>query len=482
MLAINGDTYDIRDQLKALGCQWDADQQCWLAPDEARRAEGQAMADGEAWRKWRAFMDTLPWQPGAFTTTAWEAGLNGCSRGIPLAEAMREICGRIEATGKAVEPGWIERNVGRAYEHAEPPKEKVRGSSTPLRSAQNDSEERPEPPKKPEFAAAKLKAFAGTWAQMVDASWLADRSPVEPATQTAGDFLAALYEPGEHVVVLDVFESQGQWVWSREAGLVGGRVDYPAWDGDDRRHENAPPLREGKPFEATGAQGIWYLCNPVDGAFRKTGEEDNYGRPKWSRRFEACVTNWRYFVFESDEADPREWVGAIVQLPLPIAAIYTSGGGPSEKRPQARNSVHVLVRVDASSKAHFDLMRETAKRTMIPLGADKGCMSAVRLTRLPGCVRQCDKDGGAWPRGPQRQKLLYLDPAAGSTKLTERPAVRDTRQPWINWCEAMVHGHVEDADPEEVTRLLTGLAQFRAAPWARRLIDEVKRWQGSPIS
>lgn len=476
MLAITGDTYDVRDQLKALGCRWDEEQRLWLAPDEGTRAQGQSLADAEPWRKWRAFMDTLAWVDGSFTTTAFDAGLNACSRGIPLAEAMKEIRARIEATGKAVEAGWIERNIGRAYERAEPPAEKAKLAH---RKADTEDEARPEPKKKPEFAQSKLAGFAGTWAQMVDATWLADRSPVEPAGKTAGDFLAALYQPGEHVVVLDVFESQGQWVWSHEAGFAASRVDYHAWDGTDGTHETAPPMKEGKAFAATGAQGIWYLCNPVNGVFRKTGGEDKRGRPQWSRRWEACVTSWRYFVFESDEADPREWVGAIVQLPLPIAAIYTSGGGPSVRKPKAKTSVHVLVRVDASSKAHFDLMRETAKRTMIPLGADKGCMSAVRLTRLPGCVRECDKDGAPWPRGPQTQKLLYLDPRAGNVPLVECPALRDTRAPWVSWCEAMVSSHLEDADPDEVERLLRGLAQYRASPWARRLIDEVTKWRSA---
>jgi len=32
-LGIRGDTYDIKDQLKALGCKWYADVRCWVAPN-----------------------------------------------------------------------------------------------------------------------------------------------------------------------------------------------------------------------------------------------------------------------------------------------------------------------------------------------------------------------------------------------------------------------------------------------------------------
>jgi hypothetical protein len=37
---LSGNTYPVKDELKALGCKWDADAKCWTAPadkaDEAR--------------------------------------------------------------------------------------------------------------------------------------------------------------------------------------------------------------------------------------------------------------------------------------------------------------------------------------------------------------------------------------------------------------------------------------------------------------
>ena len=47
---------------------------------------------------------------------------------------------------------------------------------------------------------------------------------------------------------------------------------------------------------------------------------------------------------------------------------------------------------------------------LVRLGADPAAMSGVRLTRLPGAVR-----------GSRRQRLLYLDPAAGSVPILQRP-------------------------------------------------------------
>ena len=108
-----------------------------------------------------------------------------------------------------------------------------------------------------------------------------------------------------------------------------------------------------------------------------------------SRRSEESITSWRYLVLESDVADSAEWLACLVQLPLKIAAVYTSGG----------KSIHALVRVDAVSKQHWDAQRDAIKPIVVTLGADPNAMTAVRLSRLPGTMR-----------GDRPQQLLYLDP------------------------------------------------------------------------
>ncbi len=42
MIAITGNTYSVREKLKALGCRWDAGRKCWLAPED-RAEQAQAL-------------------------------------------------------------------------------------------------------------------------------------------------------------------------------------------------------------------------------------------------------------------------------------------------------------------------------------------------------------------------------------------------------------------------------------------------------
>jgi hypothetical protein len=117
-------------------------------------------------------------------------------------------------------------------------------------------------------------------------------------------------------------------------------------------------------------------------------------------------------VIESDEADPAQWLRALVQIPLAIVAAYSSGG----------RSIHALARVDCASKSAFDALRDSATRVLCPIGADGAAMTAVRLTRLPGMMRHGSrgKDGRlvAYP-APRLQELLWLNPAAPARPILE---------------------------------------------------------------
>lgn len=216
---------------------------------------------------------------------------------------------------------------------------------------------------KPKFDPCALAKIAAKL-NGVGVDWLAERSPIPVDTITPASFLNILYEPGERVVVFDVFESQGQYVWMCKRSPL-----------DERELDS---FRSGK------KQGVWFLTNPVDGRFRQND------RGQSSRRSKQNITSWRYMVLESDVAETSQWLSALVQMPLPIAAIYTSGG----------RSIHALVRVNASSKSHWDSLRDAMKHDLITLGADEGALSAVRLSRLPGCERVETR---------QMQRLLYLN-------------------------------------------------------------------------
>jgi hypothetical protein len=122
-------------------------------------------------------------------------------------------------------------------------------------------------------------------------------------------------------------------------------------------------------------------------------------------------------VLESDDAEPGQWMAALAQLPLPIAAIYTSGG----------KSIHALVRIDASSKHDWDAKAAEIEPVVIPLGADPRAISAVQLTRLPCCERlgTDGKDGKYVPYPqPRLQRLLYLNPSPDGTPICRQEVLR----------------------------------------------------------
>jgi len=237
-----------------------------------------------------------------------------------------------------------------------------------------------------------LMRFAGKWTREVDLVWLANRSSIDPATVSAGHFLAALYQPGEHVVV---------FTNDRSAVIGKGITMWP---------ETEPP--------EAGPCGVWYLVQPVTGEYHPTEDGE-----KMSCRSKEAVTSWRYMTIESDEAHPRLWLGAIAQLPLRIAAIYTSGG----------RSVHTLVRVDAATKGEWDDTKNKMVEGLVTIGADRKNMTAVRLSRLPGCTRYGKRDAEGryvqFPQ-PQRQKLLYLNPSPPLAPLVDVFARRDVVDYW----------------------------------------------------
>jgi hypothetical protein len=240
---------------------------------------------------------------------------------------------------------------------------------------------------KPIYKPSRLEALA----RRMDGftfSDLAARSPIRPDNRTPASFLHALYQPGERVLIFTKFISQGQGIATR------------------------PP--QGEPFNAreldefirpADGKGAWFLCNPIDGKTifldRLKSEENPKGR---TRRAEENLTAFRYLVIESDKADPALWLAGLVQIPLPIVAVYSSGG----------KSIHSLVKVDARDGAHWRELKAKLAPALVTLGADDSAMTAVRLTRLPQCFR-AEKD--RW------QELYYLNPTADETPIAELPTL-----------------------------------------------------------
>jgi hypothetical protein len=214
---------------------------------------------------------------------------------------------------------------------------------------------------KPKYNPDLLAKYAARVPFDVTEDWLAEVSPECVLDVSPSDFLSQLYEPGESVCIIDLPNAKKTAIW---------RHGHSADSLDQFTRER---------------QNVWFLSNPV------TGTEIN-----GSWRSERNVTSWRYGVLESDEKHISDlWLRALVQLRLPISAIYASGG----------KSVHALFRVDADTKAEWDsLVRHGENSVMsqlVRIGADPGALKAVQLTRLPNCLR------GETGR---LQKLLYLNP------------------------------------------------------------------------
>lgn len=282
----------------------------------------------------------------------------------------------------------------------------------------------------PEFEIGKLrgvvKGVEGTTPE-----WFEQRSPVKVQGVGAGEFLEHVFNPGERCLVFTEFRSQGDFLW--QAGRGGFRLG-------ERRGVQA--VRSKLPSDG-GKDGVWYLCNPVDGQWHANSRREG----RFSRRSMESITSWRHMVLECDESKilkkkagalrdaklvakgersallekaggkkwaevmmekqeawedmiprlekdvvevPGLWLKLLAMMPLAIKAIYSSGG----------DSWHALVVVDMETKADFDeYLRMRAKRTLPVIGADPGAMTPVRLTRLPGCTR-----------GGREQRLIYLNP------------------------------------------------------------------------
>lgn len=241
-------------------------------------------------------------------------------------------------------------------------------------------------------------------------------SPVKVETATAADFLEVLYGDRERVLIFTEFYSQGDFL-------------YQVGSGGCRLSQERGVKAVVSPLPTRSREGVWFLCNPVSGKWQPIESQrkrerlpaDVCGPPavreipaKWGRRSWQSVTSYRYAVLESDCAPEDLWLRALVKMPCPIVAIYSSGG----------KSLHALVRIDAASKLQWDLWvrgrnqgthgRVASLMSLVcPLGADPNALTAVRLTRLPFCHREGTKaPGKGYQRynEPRMQELVYLNP------------------------------------------------------------------------
>ena len=189
-------------------------------------------------------------------------------------------------------------------------------------------------------------------------------SPVDPTTVTTHAFLSALYGD-RHNLIFTEQQSQGLTVWNKNL-----------------------PEKATAAAVTNNTEGAWIMVNPVTGAYKSI---ERIG--KRSRRAEENLVAYEYILVESDSVDMELWLRVLTKLDLPIVSVTTSGS----------KSAHALVRVGQKDRDGYLLKASELADLVVPLGADPAAMSAVRLTRVPGCVR---KDTG------KAQELIWFNPEA----------------------------------------------------------------------
>ena len=282
------------------------------------------------------------------------------------------------------------------------------GESAPPKNHWNSPA--PEPKRAPAAARphldlAKIKQFTHGSPEISEA-YIAKRSPIDVSTTSPTDFLNHLFYDDERILILTDQRSQGDFIaWKRPAEL-----DRPAKVATYRLSQSRGVSGIASRLPEGGPDGVFFLTNPVTGLWAvkanlspPTATTNRATAGAFTRRSQSNVTAWRHFVLESDELPAADWLKVLAHLAIPIAAIYTSG----------RRSIHALARFPVSSKAEWDAVKKSLIQIACPLGADPAALTAVRLSRLPGCNRNGNL-----------QRLLYLDPDAGKTAIRLLPELR----------------------------------------------------------
>jgi hypothetical protein len=140
-----------------------------------------------------------------------------------------------------------------------------------------------------------------------------------------------------------------------------------------------------------GDAGAWIRLNPLVG--RGVGD--------------ANVAAFRYGLLEFDSIATELQFALISRLPLPVAAIATSGG----------RSVHAWLRVDAPDVENFRDQMSRVLGRLAQFGVDTRTSNPSRLGRLPGAQRRIGATGDG------RQRLLYLKPRPKSQPILGEPAL-----------------------------------------------------------
>jgi hypothetical protein len=196
--------------------------------------------------------------------------------------------------------------------------------------------------------------------------------------------LAALYEKDEHVNIVTSFtieEKDGkQKANPKGAGKTMLRDEWMRWIRD-----------EGTPEREAGA---WVRPNPVK----------DRGSGKGGAITDVDVTSYRFTILESDLLPTEIALSLWARLPLPVAAIISSGG----------RSPHAWVKLDCVDATDYRLKIDRIYGLLARFGLCQSNKNASRLSRLPGAQREIGKQGNG------EQRLFYLNPDPTEAPIFEK--------------------------------------------------------------
>lgn len=267
-------------------------------------------------------------------------------------------------------------------------------------------------PPSPELDPDLAASFAAKCPRDITRDFLRSISPlaIPPAPHKWPElFLDSLYSHKDRILIFTKFASQGQFL------RVIHEKNYSLHPVPGQRAHAVPSLPD------RGEDGVWFLASPVVGTWQENPNmtDPKTGLPKIGRRHAACCTSFPYAVLESDVIPEPQWLRILARLRDDIAAIYTSGG----------KSIHALIRLHPTpqSPEQFNIFRRQLIERLVPLGADRAAITAVRLSRLPGSVRLSKLADGAsmLSPGPALQELLFLSPSSNlNVRLCDLPLLR----------------------------------------------------------
>ena len=214
-----------------------------------------------------------------------------------------------------------------------------------------------------------LRGFRCTEAELWEASPI---RPPDDWTQDGICLLQTCFRPLEKVNFVTAF--------SERANADGTVKANPAGAGETVDRDELVDRWQTKGMPQSKAGG-WMRINPVDGGIRDTD-----------------VTSFRHALIEFDRIPLDLQISVVCKLPLPIAAVLTSGG----------KSIHAWVKVAAADMADYEIETQELRKVLKPIGMDEKNKNPSRLSRLVGVTRTIGATGDG------RQRLLYLNRNPGT--------------------------------------------------------------------